>query len=76
MRQKKRKKRGEEKGERYFAFCASPNLIASKYFGSAVRRPRSERPANGFVVSFSSLQQDSDQETARLALKLFNFCFC
>ena len=35
-----------------------------------IGRPRSVRPVNGPLVSFSSLQQDSDQKTAPLASKL------
>ena len=38
-------------------------------FCISIRRSRSLRPVNGFVVSFSSLQHDSDQKTARLASK-------
>ena len=34
-----------------------------------IKRLRSVQPVNGFVVSFSSLQQNSDQKTTRLASK-------
>ena len=33
------------------------------------QRPRSVRPVNSFVLSFSSLQHDSDQKTTRLDSK-------
>ena len=38
-------------------------------FCICIRRPQSARPANGFMVSFSSLWQDSDEKTAQLASK-------
>ena len=34
-----------------------------------IKRLQSVQPVNGFVVSFSSLQQNSDQKTTRLASK-------
>ena len=51
-----------------FCFLRMPEL-RKLIFCIWIRRPRSVRPVNRFVVSFSSLQHDSDQKTTRLASK-------
>ena len=51
----KRKKMRKEKRKLIFCIC--------------IRRPPSLRPVNGFMVSLSSLQHDSDENTAQLASK-------
>ena len=66
MRQEKRKKRGGEKAK--FCFLRMPEL-RKLIFCIWIRRLRSVRPVNRFVVSFSSLEHDSDQKTTRLASK-------
>ena len=52
MRQEKRKKKGGEKAK--FCFLRMPELH-KLIFCIWIRRPRSVRPVNRFVVSFSSL---------------------
>ena len=57
MRQEKRKKRGEEKAKSKSQDCCvtfKPKL-RKLIFCIWIRRPRSVRPVNRFVVSFSSL---------------------
>ena len=75
-RQEKRKKKGGEKAKSKsqdccvskFCFLRMPEL-RKLIFCIWIRRPRSVRPVNRFVVSFSSLQHDSDQKITRLASK-------
>ena len=81
---KKSEKRGEERKRKVkvktavsllnpktmskFCFLRMPELC-KLIFCIWIRRPWSVRPVNRFVVSFSSLQHDSDQKTTRLASK-------
>ena len=51
-----------------FCFLRMPEL-RKLIFCIWIRRAPSVRPVNRFVVSFSSLQHDSDQKNSRLALK-------
>ena len=51
-----------------FCFLCMPELC-KLIFCIWIRRPRSVRPVNSFVLSFSSLQHDSDQKTTRLDSK-------
>ena len=51
-----------------FCFLRMPEL-RKLIFCIWIRRPPSVRPVNRFVVSFSSLQHDSDQKTTQLASK-------
>ena len=51
-----------------FCFLRMPEL-RKVIFCIWIRRAPSVRPVNRFVVSFSSLQHDSDQKTTRLASK-------
>ena len=68
MRQEKQKKRGGEKVK--FCFLRMSELCKLHViFCIWIRRSRSVQPVNGVMVSFSSLQHDSDQKTARLASK-------
>ena len=74
---RKAKKEGRRESEKYksrllchskFCFLRMPGL-RKLIFCIWIRRPRSVRPVNRFVVSFSSLQHDSDQKTTRIASK-------
>ena len=69
---KKSEKRGEERKRKVkvskFCFLRMPEL-RKLIFCIWIRRLRSVRPINLFVVSFSSLKHNSDQKTTRLASK-------
>ena len=66
---RKAKKEGRRESEMSkFCFLRMPEL-RKLIFCIWIRRPPSERPVNRFVVSFSSLEHDSDQKTTRLASK-------
>ena len=51
-----------------FCFLCMPELCKLICY-IWIRRPRSVRPVNSFVLSLSSLQHDSDQKTTRLDSK-------
>ena len=51
-----------------FCFLRMPELC-KLIFCIWIKIPRCVRPANGFLVSFSSLKHDSDQKTTRLTSK-------
>ena len=66
-KEKQRHTKSEKRGEKH----AHARTSQAKIFCIWIRRPPSVQPVNGFMVNSCSLQSDSDQKTARLALNAF-----